>query len=427
MTASNTRSTSGATSSAPTAQARTRLAAFNASNGATLPWAPDGRRQQGDQHGAVARRLTRHRRRASSPPSTAQPAPGMGSVDAITGARLPVGGQPDGSTTVATVRRSPACAPTAPASTAPATPFSPATSRAPSSPTRTPATQLSSTTATVTPTTSRRSGSVLYTVSHAHDCRWSAASRRPTRTGRSTCGTRSRSRTSPDERRTRARRLRLELHRHPGLLAAAVVPRRRHRQLHRSEPGGLVGHRQQRLRRPRRRVPARERRRPAGPGPLRREAHRAQQASARSSAPARPGAHCPVVLELHGPRRLAVGLRHGQRDADLQRLPVRHRPLPIYTTTQDSNYWTYPMMGFIDTRCHAGHVVHLPVKVTDPFGNLLNLVPTTNSVTIRTVPQSQYSKDVVGDGATAFWRLGEASGSRSTTTPASTTPPPAPE
>ena len=55
----------------------------------------------------------------------------------------PCRGRPtSGSTTVATVRRSTACAPTAPRSTAPAMPSAPATSRAPSSPTRTPATSL---------------------------------------------------------------------------------------------------------------------------------------------------------------------------------------------------------------------------------------------------------------------------------------------
>ena len=115
----------------------------------------------------------------------------------------------------------------------------------------------------------------------------------------------------------RARRLRLELLRHPGLLVAAVVPRARHRRLHGSEPGGLVGHRQLRLRRPRRRVPARQRREPAGPGPLRHEAPRAQQGRP-GPCTGRPGSHCPVVLELHRPDRMAVGLRHGQRDADLR-------------------------------------------------------------------------------------------------------------
>ncbi len=86
------------------------------------------------------------------------------------------------------------------------------------------------------------------------------------------------------------------------------------------------------------------------------------------------------------------------------------RSTPVYTTTQKSNYWTYPMMGFADKTVTAGSTYTYTVKVTDPFGNVLSL-PATNPVTIGTGTTSPYEKDVVQDGASAFWRLGESSGS----------------
>ena len=83
---------------------------------------------------------------------------------------------------------------------------------------------------------------------------------------------------------------------------------------------------------------------------------------------------------------------------------------PVYTTTQDSNYWTYPMMGFSDSGLTPGATYTYTVKVSDPFGNTLNL-GASPPVTISTTSVSQYAQDVVNDNATAFWRLGEPSGS----------------
>ena len=83
----------------------------------------------------------------------------------------------------------------------------------------------------------------------------------------------------------------------------------------------------------------------------------------------------------------------------------------IYTTTSKSNYWTYPTLGFRDTTAVPGSSYTYTVKVNDPFNNLLNL-GASNSVTATGAAQpSAYSNDVTGDGATAFWRLGEGSGS----------------
>ena len=126
----------------------------------------------------------------------------------------------------------------------------------------------------------------------------------------------------PDRHERGGRRLRVGLHQRPRLLAAAVVPDGGHRWLHRSEPGRLVAVRQQQLPRDGWRVPLRERHRAAGSGAVRRQDGRAQQAWSRQG-PQRPGAGGPVVHRRPGPRVVAVGVRHGQQDADLQRLPLR--------------------------------------------------------------------------------------------------------
>lgn len=83
---------------------------------------------------------------------------------------------------------------------------------------------------------------------------------------------------------------------------------------------------------------------------------------------------------------------------------------PVYTTTAASNYWTYPNLGFIDKGLTPGSSYTYTIKVSDPDGNSLTL-PKTNSVTIGSTQPSQYDTDVANDGASAFWPLGEPSGS----------------
>ncbi|MGI8868735.1 MAG: hypothetical protein ACR2F6_07765 [Mycobacteriales bacterium] len=54
---------------------------------------------------------------------------------------------------------------------------------------------------------------------------------------------------------------------------------------------------------------------------------------------------------------------------------------PIYTTNQDSNFWTMPAMSHTDLGLSPGATYTYRLKVTDPYGNVLWL-PTTNVVTI---------------------------------------------
>jgi len=81
----------------------------------------------------------------------------------------------------------------------------------------------------------------------------------------------------------------------------------------------------------------------------------------------------------------------------------------VYTTTQKSVSWDEPSMGFVDTGLAPGSTHSYQVLITDPFGNQ-RWSAKSNTVTIGAGTQSQYNKDVLADGASAYWRLGEPSG-----------------
>ena len=104
------------------------------------------------------------------------------------------------------------------------------------------------------------------------------------------------------------------------------------------EPGRLEPGRQRPVRRGRRRVPARERRRPAGPGPLRGARHRAQRGRPAGLQHAHPDAD--RDRRRRGAGRVHRGLRPRQHPADLRpdarrelRVGHRGRPAPPRTPT----------------------------------------------------------------------------------------------
>jgi PKD repeat protein len=82
---------------------------------------------------------------------------------------------------------------------------------------------------------------------------------------------------------------------------------------------------------------------------------------------------------------------------------------PIYTKTQDSDFWRRPGMGYVDTGLAAGSTHTYQIIATDAFGNIAKSTPV--SVTTATEGSvSDYAKGVLADGAADYWRLGEASG-----------------
>jgi PKD repeat protein len=81
---------------------------------------------------------------------------------------------------------------------------------------------------------------------------------------------------------------------------------------------------------------------------------------------------------------------------------------PIYTTTLASTFWNRPNLGFLDTGLAVGSTHSYQVTVTDPFGNVTT--SGSRSVTIGSSTTASYAATVLGDGASHFWPLSEASG-----------------
>jgi len=83
---------------------------------------------------------------------------------------------------------------------------------------------------------------------------------------------------------------------------------------------------------------------------------------------------------------------------------------PVFRTTAASTFWNRPTLGFTDQGLNPGQSYRYRLSATDALGNVV--LGDTVSVTAATAgPSSAYSTGVLADGASSFWRLGEASGS----------------
>jgi PKD repeat protein len=81
---------------------------------------------------------------------------------------------------------------------------------------------------------------------------------------------------------------------------------------------------------------------------------------------------------------------------------------PVYTATVNSTFWNRPTLGFTDTGLVPGSSHTYRVYVSDPTGN--QTTGSTVTVTVGAATNSTYANDVLSDGATNFWRLGEVAG-----------------
>ncbi len=141
------------------------------------------------------------------------------------------------------------------------------------------------------------------------------------------------------------------------------------RQCDRPVPGRLERHRQRRLRGVRRRVPERERHCPARTGPL------------RQTADGDPEAGSAIREQLVQPRRWSPSSASSVRvswpagfDRDSYALTykvIRNGSFasPVYTTSANSNWWTTPSLGFVDTGLTPGQTYSYQVVVNDSDGN----------------------------------------------------------
>ena len=79
---------------------------------------------------------------------------------------------------------------------------------------------------------------------------------------------------------------------------------------------------------------------------------------------------------------------------------------PLYTTTLASSFWQRPIVTFVDKTATAGNTYRYRIIVNDPSNNLTQ--SDYVSVTMPTTTLSPYGKAVLDDGATNYWRLGDA-------------------
>lgn len=78
--------------------------------------------------------------------------------------------------------------------------------------------------------------------------------------------------------------------------------------------------------------------------------------------------------------------------------------------TADTNWWTQPRLGFVDTTAAPGSQQTYRIRVLDTFGNGGPSAPTTVTIPSGAAPSSAYRAMVKMNGAVNHWRLGEASG-----------------
>jgi len=83
---------------------------------------------------------------------------------------------------------------------------------------------------------------------------------------------------------------------------------------------------------------------------------------------------------------------------------------PVYQTSVDSTFWNRPNITFTDTGLTPGTTHQYRLYVQDPTGNAA--VGGISSITVaKAGVVSGYSQTVLSQGASIYWRFGEASGS----------------
>lgn len=83
---------------------------------------------------------------------------------------------------------------------------------------------------------------------------------------------------------------------------------------------------------------------------------------------------------------------------------------PIHRTSMTTRFWEPRGMSFLDTGLAPGSSQRYRLVATDPFGNQAQSAWATVTVA-STGALSAYAQEVLDDGPTQYWRLGEPSGS----------------
>ena len=117
----------------------------------------------------------------------------------------------------------------------------------------------------------------------------------------------------------------------------------------------------------------------------------------------------PTVTGIGGyGARISWKLNWDQDDTNLTYKVIRSdkSSAPLHTATLASTFWQRPMTTFVDKTAEAGKTYRYRVLVSDPSGN--GTQSDYVSVTMPTTSLSNYGKAVLDDGATNYWRLGDA-------------------
>ena len=188
--------------------------------------------------------------------------------------------------------------------------------------------------------------------------------------------------------------------------AARLVPHHDPRHLHRPGSGRLERDRQRPVRRLRRRVPAGQRRRTAGPGPLRRPGARAEQG--------RPVGRSRGHGDLagRGCRRPINWTAIDDPDNQYLTYSVYRdgAAAPVYETAKALAWWQTLRDERRPTAGVSGSLRYR-VAATDPLGNQVDGgVGVRRRRTGAGHDPARYAATVRADGAQSLWRLGEASG-----------------
>ncbi len=96
---------------------------------------------------------------------------------------------------------------------------------------------------------------------------------------------------------------------------------------------------------------------------------------------------------------------------EILRGPTTATSTVVGSFTYDSNWWTRPPLGFVDTTAPPGSSQTYRIRVRDAFGTgFAASLPSTITIPAGTPDASAYRASVMANGAFEHWRLGESSG-----------------
>ena len=113
-----------------------------------------------------------------------------------------------------------------------------------------------------------------------------------------------------------------------------------------------------------------------------------------------------------GQARITFPANWDRDDSELNYRIVRNsdNANPVYQTRAASTFWDQPMLGFTDTGLTPGQTYSYRVFATDDDGNAAASDPTTVTIATTGTP-SAYANAVMADGARLHWRFRDPAGS----------------